>query len=151
MREKQRKIRDLSATHALDWEIRVAQRYEEWAQLLVEAVEHGSPTAELFVQALAIGDDLVLAGMNAEPFFESALEIQARSPFTHTFVLGLTNGTIGYIPRAVDYPPGGWDIDASYAVPDMMCQFHPHPAVLRPDSEQRAIRGTLELIQQIAS
>jgi hypothetical protein len=151
LRDRQGTTRELSATHAPDWEIRVAEKYEEWAQLLVEAIDHGSPTAELFIQVLGIGDDLVVAGMNAEPFFESALEIRSRSPFRHTFVLGLTNGTIGYLPRAVDYPPGGWDIAASYAIPDMICQFHPHPTVLRPDSEERAVRGTLEVIQQIAS
>jgi hypothetical protein len=151
LEERRRKTRELSATLAPDWEIRVAEKFEEWAELLVEAVDHRSPTAELFIQVFGIGDELVLAGMNAEPFFESGLEIRARSPFTHTFVLGLTNGTIGYIPRAVDYPPGGWDINASYATPDMICQFHPHPAVLRPDSEERAVRGTLELVQEVAS
>jgi hypothetical protein len=151
LEDRRRKTRDLTARHAPDWEIRVAEKFEEWAELLVEAVDHGSPTAELFVQVFAIGDELVLAGMNAEPFFESGLEIRAGSPFRHTFVLGLTNGTIGYIPRAVDYPPGGWDINGSYAIPDMICQFHPHPAVLRPDSEERAVRGTLQVIRRIAS
>ena len=64
-------------------------------------------------------------------------------------MLGVTNGTIGYLPREQDYPPDGWDIDASYAVPDLIFQVHPHPVALRPDSERRAVEGSLELIRQL--
>jgi len=133
---------------AQEWELRVAEKYEHWAQVLVEAVEHGHPTSELYVQAIRV-DDIVIAGMNAETFFETGLEIKARSPLPNTFVLGVTNGTIGYLPREQDYPPDGWDIDASYAVPDLIFQVHPHPVALRPDSERRAVEGSLELIGQL--
>ena len=131
-----------------EWEIRVAEKYEDWARLLVAAVEHGHPTSELFIQVVRV-DDIVIAGMNAEMFFETGLEIRARSPFPDTFALGYTNGTIGYLPRAQDYPTGGWEIDAAYAVPDRIFQVHPHPVALHPDSEQRAVDATLALIGQL--
>jgi neutral ceramidase len=144
----QQRAAECRAQDAQEWELRVAEKYEHWARLLVEAVHHGNPSADLFVQAIRIGD-IVIAGLNAEVFFETGLEIRARSPVPNTLVLGVTNGTIGYLPRAVDYPPNGWDIDESYAVPDLIFQVHPHPVALRPDSEQRAVEGTLDLIRRL--
>jgi neutral ceramidase len=135
---------------AQEWEIRVAEKYLDWARVLVDAVNHPHPTCELYVQILRV-NDIVIAGMNAEMFFETGLAIQAQSPFKDTFVLGYTNGTIGYLPRAQDYPVGGWKLDESYAVPDLIFQVHPHPVALRPDSEQRAVAATVDLIKRLAT
>jgi len=63
--------------------------------------------------------------------------------------LGYTNGTVGYLPRAEDYPAGDWRLDESYAVPDLIFQVHPHPVALHPDSEQRAVTGALALLGQL--
>ena len=145
---RRRTLAQLRHADALEWEVRVAEKQEDWAELLVEATEREHPTCDLFLQAIRV-NDIVIAGVNAELFFETGLEIRARSPFTDTFALGYTNGTVGYIPRAEDYPPGGWDVHAAYAVPDLIFQVHPHPVALRPDSERRAVRGALDLIRQL--
>ena len=89
--------------------------------------------------------------MNVETFFETGLEIRARSPLADTFVLGYTNGVVSYLPRAEDYPEGGWKLDASYAVPDLIPQAWALPVALAPDSEQRAVEGSLELIRQLTA
>jgi hypothetical protein len=133
---------------AQEWEVRVAEKHEDWARVLVEAVEHGRPTSDLFIQAIRV-DDIVIAGMNAELFFETGLELRARSPLPDTFVLGYTNGTIGYLPRARDHPAGGWKLDAAYAVPDLIFQVHPHPVALHPESEQRALDASVALIREL--
>ena len=146
----QRELDERRSRDVQEWEIRVAEKYEDWARLLVAAVEHGHPTSDLFIQAVRI-DDIVIAGMNAELCFETGLELRARSPFADTFALGYSNGTIGYLPRAQDYPTGGWEIDAAYAVPDRIFQVHPHPVALHPDSEQRAVDATLALIRQLGA
>jgi hypothetical protein len=142
-------LEERRADGAQDWEVRVAEKYEDWARLLVEASERGEASCSLFVQAIRVGD-IAVAGMNAELFFETGLEIRARSPFPHTFALGYTNGTIGYLPRAEDHPLGGWNLHASYAVPDLIFQVHPHPVALHPDSERRAVEGTLALLRTLS-
>ena len=145
----QQTLAERRSGNAQEWEIRVAEKYEDWSRVLGDAVKHGHPTCDLWVQVLRI-NDIVIAGMNAEVFFETGLAIRARSPFAQTFVLGYSNGTIGYLPRAEDYPPGGWRVDAAYAVPDLIFQVHPQPVALHPDSEQRAVEGTLALIRKLA-
>jgi hypothetical protein len=141
-------LEERRAGGAQEWEVRVAERYEDWARLLVDAAGRGEATCDLFLQAIRV-DDIVVTGMNAELFYETGLEIRARSPFAETFALGYTNGTIGYLPRAEDHPSGGWDLRATYSVPDLIFQVHPHPVALHPGSERRAIAGTLALIRRL--
>ena len=62
-----------------DWEVRVAEKYEDWARLLVEAVGPGRRDVRSLRAGARIGD-VVIAGLNAEVFFETGLEIRARSP-----------------------------------------------------------------------
>jgi hypothetical protein len=130
---------------ALDWEVRAAQKYEHWATKLVAAVEDGHPTHDLELQAVRV-NDILISAMNMEVFFETGLEIRARSPLPDTFVLGYTNGCFGYLPRAEDYPEGGWQIEESYAVPDLIPQAWAMPVILHPDSARRAVEASLELI-----
>ena len=87
--------------------------------------------------------------MNVETFFETGLEIRARSPFADTFVLGYTNGLVSYLPRAEDHPAGGWRLDENYAVPDLIPQAWGLPVILRPDSADRAVEFTLDLIERV--
>ncbi|MEO5633344.1 hypothetical protein [Gaiella sp.] len=130
---------------ALDWEIRLAQKYEFWARNLVSAVEHGHPTHELYLQVIRV-NDIVLSALNMEVFFETGLDIRARSPFPDTFVLGYSNGLYGYLPRGEDYPDGGWSVNGSYAVPDLLPQAWGMPVILHPDSATRAADASVELI-----
>jgi len=144
----QRTLHERRGEDAQEWEIRVAEKYEDWARLLVEAAAHPRPTCDLHLQAIRV-NDIVIAGMNAELFFETGVELRDRSPLPDTFALGYTNGTIGYLPRAEDHPPGGWDPGSSYGVPDLIFQVHPHPVALHPGSERRALEASLTLIRQL--
>ena len=146
---RQAMLAALRASGADGWEVRVAEKYEDWARLLVEACELDKPPCSLFVQAIRIGH-IAIVGVNAELFFESGLELRARSPFPDTFALGYTNGTIGYLPRAEDHPPTGWSLHGDYAVPDLLFQVHPHPVALHPDSERRTVEGAIALLRALA-
>ena len=100
------------AWSAQEWEIRLAAKMARWTDALVEGVQHGHPTFDLTLQAIRI-NDVIITGANAEVFYETGQTIKARSPFADTFVLGYTNGSTSYLPRAEDYPEGGWKLDAS--------------------------------------
>ncbi len=133
---------------AQPWEIRVAGHYAIWADKLVEAVQAEHPTLDLVLQAIRI-NDIVLTSLNVEAFFETGLTIKKKSPFEHTQVLGYTNGVECYLPRAKDYPSGGWKINEAYAVPDLLVQAYLLPVALHPDSEQQAVDHLTALIQQL--
>jgi hypothetical protein len=146
----QQTLDERQARGAQEWEIRVAAKFTKWSQNLLDAGKHGHPTLELHLQALRV-NDIVIAAMNVETFFETGITIREQSPFPDTFVLGYSNGLSSYLPRAADYPEGGWDVEASYAIPDLMFQGYLLPVALHPDSEQRAVNETVELIRQLSN
>ena len=134
---------------AEDWEQRVAEKYVDWARLLVEAAATDDATCDLFVQAIRV-DDLVVTGLNAELFFETGLELRARSPFvTRSHSVHERHDRLS--PARRGPPAGGWDVHATYAVPDLIFQVHPHPVALHPGSERRAVEGALSLLARLAS
>lgn len=133
---------------AEEWQIRVAKKYANWARILVAAVEAEHSTCELRAQAIRI-NDLVIVGITAEVFFETGLEIRDRSGFPDALVLGYTNGVVGYLPRAEDYPEGGWKVDASYALPDLIPQAWELPVAFRPDSAERTVELALSLVSRL--
>ena len=81
-----------------------------------------------------------------EVFFETGSRSVSGSPLADTFVLGYTNGCFGYLPRARGLPRGGLEDRRGYAVPDLIPQAWGMPVILHPDSAQRAVEASLELI-----
>jgi hypothetical protein len=142
------RLADCAKGNFPEWQVRVARKYLHWSSKLVEAVRGGHPTAELGLQAIRIGE-VAIVGISAEAFFETGLEIRERSPFPATFVLGYTNGILAYLPRAEDYPPGGWQPEASYALPDLMPQAWQLPALFQRDSATRVVSAAVELLEAL--
>ena len=67
-------------------------------------------------------------------------------------MLGYSNGCVMYLPRAQDYPPGGWDVHVRYKIPDMLFQNYLVPVAFHPDSEQRVVATAPErLLNELAS
>ena len=124
-------------------------RFVSWAEALVDAVETDRRTIDFEVQALLI-DELALVALSAEVFSGTGIEIKARSPIPYTNVLGYSNGCIMYLPRAQDYPPGGWDVHVRYKIPDMLFQNYLVPVAFHPDSEQRVVATALKLLGELA-
>jgi hypothetical protein len=78
-----------------------------FARRAIEAAEWPE-TADAFVQTLRIGD-LGIAALPFEVFVEIGFDIQKRSPFKDTFVLGLANGGFGYLPSPRQHKLGGYE------------------------------------------
>jgi hypothetical protein len=133
-----------------DRQIAVALRWADWAAKLVEAIQTNRRTLDMVIQVIRI-NDIVIAGLSVEAFAGTGMTIKARSPFKHTQVLGYTNGCVCYLPRAQDFPAGGWDIHARYGVPDMLFQSYSLPMAIVPESEERVVGKTVELIEQMVA
>ena len=146
--EKRRLLEAAQATGD-ERQIAPAQRFVTWAEALVDACETNRRTIDFEVQALRI-DDLALVGLSAEVFSGTGIEIKRRSPIAHTNVLGYSNGCVMYLPRAQDYPPGGWDVHVRYKIPDMLFQNYLVPVAFRPDSERRVVETALRLLHEIS-
>jgi len=143
------KLADARANDARDWEISLARRFTDWSAKLIEAVHQGNPPRDVVIQAIRV-NDIVLASIGVEAFFETGLAIKARSPFKHTQVLGFSNGTVTYLPRAEDYPAGGWKVTERYAVPDLFFQANSLPVAFRPETEQMVVERVSNLVKQLA-
>ncbi len=86
--------------------------YREWVYanevVLLAEERRRSPTVRAEVQAIAIGD-AAFVGIPGELFVEFGLEIKRRSPFLHTYVAGMANGCVGYLPTRKAFQGGGYE------------------------------------------
>ena len=132
------------------WDLSIAKKFAHWADVLVAAVERGDPTLDVAVQAIRV-NDIALVAVGAELFFETGIAVRAASPVAHTQVIGYSNACLSYLPRAEDYPEGGWDVDTQYAVPDLFFQSYNLPVALDPGSEARIVAAAEELLTAIGA
>ena len=70
------------------------------------------------LHAIALGDDIALIGMAAEPFTEIGMAIKAQSPFATTLVSGYTGVGWAYLPTAAAYPLAGYEVEVSPLAPE---------------------------------
>lgn len=77
-------------------------------KVLDVAARRGQPQ-DVEVQVIALGDELAWVSLPGEIFVELGLEIKRRSPFRHTFIAELANGSIGYIPNQAAYAQGNYE------------------------------------------
>ena len=77
---------------------------QEWIYARELVLVSQAPSSwDVPVHAMRIGD-LGVVGLHGEVFSEIGLDIKKRSPFPQTMILGLANGSVGYIAtdRAMD-------------------------------------------------
>jgi len=72
----------------------------------------GRTTAGVRTHFITFGD-VALVGCNIEPFCEIGMRIKRESPFPVTFMCGYTNGRMAYMPTAVEWPKGGYEVENS--------------------------------------
>ncbi len=74
----------------------------------VEA-RQGQPN-EVEVQVVALGKDVAWVSLPGEIFVELGLAIKQDSPFKHTLIAELANGSIGYVPARRAYAQGNYEV-----------------------------------------
>jgi Neutral/alkaline non-lysosomal ceramidase, N-terminal len=65
---------------------------------------------EVEVQVITIGRDVAFVSLPGEVFVELGISIKKASPFPHTMIVELANGSIGYIPNKSAYPEGNYEV-----------------------------------------
>jgi len=90
--------------------LRTGERTTAWTfakeVLILEYLLQKQPEVEVEIQALQIGPAVFLANPT-EYFCELGLDIKRRSPFPFTYIVGLANGSAGYVPTKEAFAPSG--------------------------------------------
>jgi neutral ceramidase len=84
---------------------------DDYKALLIKqlhAVQERAIPAEHICIAI---DDTAFFSFPGELFTEIGMEIKARSPFARTYIIGLANGSIGYVPTRKAIAEGGYAVD----------------------------------------
>jgi hypothetical protein len=69
----------------------------------------GKPN-EVEVQVVALGTDIAWVALPGEIFVELGLAIKQDSPFKHTIITELANGSVGYVPARRAYAQGNYEV-----------------------------------------
>ena len=114
--EQRRALEEMVAAGEPPHRTRIPREMVRWAEDMLDLSRRGvaGATQAFEIQAFAFGDDIAVVGLPGEVFVHYALNIERESPFEHTFVVECTNGCIGYVPAAADYPQGGYEVDYAY-------------------------------------
>src|SRR5262249_16517286 len=78
-------------------------------KVLDVAARDGKPW-EVEVQIITLGDQLAWVSLPGEIFVELGLAIKKGSPYRHTLLAELANGSVGYIPDKPAYPQGNYEV-----------------------------------------
>lgn len=82
------------------------------AMKILRIQERKGEPIEAEVQTFGIGDMAIVA-LPGEIFVELGLDIKKRSPYRHTFILTLSNNSIGYVPNVEAFNYGAYEVEVS--------------------------------------
>jgi hypothetical protein len=120
----------------------VARFAVEWTDLILPDLATRPENLSTEVQAFRVGDVFFCAN-EAELFTLLGLEVRRQWPHTDLFMLGYSNGSIGYLPDAHDIERGSY---AALQSPKFTGQF-PFTA----DSGKAMVNGLLAALESVAS
>ena len=80
------------------------------AVCILDTLANKDKPLEAEVQVIAFSDGLAVVALPGEIFVELGLALKKASPFTHTFIAELANGSIGYVPNKSAYPEGQYEV-----------------------------------------
>jgi neutral ceramidase len=77
---------------------------------VLDVVARAGKPLEVEVQVITLGDQLAWVSLPGEIFVELGQAIKKASPYSHTMIAELANGSIGYIPDKAAYPQGNYEV-----------------------------------------
>lgn len=91
--------------------------------------------------AMRVGDCAIIA-TPGEVFSEIGAQVRARSPFATTLFAGYSQGILGYMATAAEYPHGGYE-------PSVAQRGYAHPAPFDPAIERILVDTSLKLLNEL--
>jgi hypothetical protein len=85
------------------------------AVCILETVAKQEVPLEVEVQVISFSDEFAVVSLPGEIFVELGLAIKKASPFKHTHIAELANGSMGYVPNRAAYPQGHYEIVSARA------------------------------------
>lgn len=107
--------------------------------LLASGPLEDSVEFEIWVAQLGDG---ALVGVSGELFAEIARDIRESSPFGITYVAGVCNGVVGYIPTAAEFPLGGFEVTQAHWV-------YGQPSAVSPTSGSLITEAASKLLNDL--
>jgi hypothetical protein len=80
-----------------------------WAFKVLDVYGRDGKPQEVEVQVIALGDDLAWVSLPGEIFVELGMAIKQQSPFKHTIIAELANGSVGYVPTRRGFAEGNYE------------------------------------------
>jgi hypothetical protein len=77
---------------------------------IIDVVERKGKPMEAEVQVISFGRTLGFVALPGEIFVEHGLAIKQASPFPHTMIAELANGSVGYVPDRKAFPQGAYEV-----------------------------------------
>ena len=114
----------------------------EWTDEILPVLETQEETLAVETQALRIGD-LWFAAHPAELFTSWGLDLRKAWPQDDLFVLGYSNGSVGYLPDGPELTRGGY---AALQSPKFTGQFP-----FTPDSGRALVQSLLKALEQTSN
>ncbi|MBI2190975.1 MAG: neutral/alkaline non-lysosomal ceramidase N-terminal domain-containing protein [Planctomycetes bacterium] len=116
----------------------------EWARAVCELSQAGLTgfSQPIEIQCLRMGDGLISA-LSGEMLVRYDLRWRGLSPFPYNFILAYSNGCLGYVPPAEEYPFGGYEVDMAY-------QFY-GTLMVRPESEELIFNALTDLARSLSA
>lgn len=118
----------------------IARFAVEWTEDILPILDTRPETVDAEVQAIRIGDVCVAANPS-ELFTSLGLDLRGSAPREDLFILGYSNGSIGYLPDALEFEHRGY---ASMQSPKFTGQFP-----FTPQSGSTLVGGMLAALKAV--
>jgi hypothetical protein len=87
------------------------------AYKVLDVHARGGKPLEAEVQVIALGPDLAFVALPGEIFTELGLHVKQNSPFRHTILAELANGSVGYVPTKRAFTGGNYEPTSARCAP----------------------------------
>jgi hypothetical protein len=112
-----------------------------WLRTMIELGDARPTTLDAEIWAARLGD-CAIVGAPGEIFGEIGHAVRAGSPAAVTIFAAYSNGVLGYVPTAAEFPHGGYEPAVSH-------RGYGQPAPFRPDAGDLIVEAGLDLLGEL--